>query len=130
MAKLYFETPASYQEKIESAIYWEAPKDNSDIVERAGYRTIEQQVKEMQLAGERLQDWREATYPEEIVNVLEPTPVFLSEIEIIDRFRQLQKKREAFRIDQENEAELAKKASEPKLAPEPVLVKMVVEENK
>jgi len=131
MPKLHFETPASYQEKIESAIYWEAPEDNSDNVERAGYRTIEQQVREMQLAGERLEDWRLAVYPEGTdVFKLDPVPVFGDEMEALRRFKDLQNKREnrnkAYEIERKNQEEIKAKEKLERDAPPPPPQRVVI----
>ncbi|WNK14916.1 MAG: hypothetical protein [Microvirus sp.] len=133
MAKYYYETPASYQEKITSAIYWEAPEDNSDQVERSGYRTIEMQVREMQLAGERLEDWRNAVYPEGInYNEMQSTPVFMDQLDVIDRYNDLQEKRKkhakAMEIEYLNQIEIAKKEEEAKNAPPPEPQKVIIVE--
>lgn len=61
-----------------------------DFVERSGYQTLEQQVALLQASGERLQDWRQLTYPGE--GEASPVPVFLDKIGALDQARALRAK--------------------------------------
>lgn len=115
-------------------IGWLAPEDNSDQVQRDGYRSVEQMVREMTLAGERLEDWRSAAYPAGYDwSGLETVPVFGDELDTLDRFRALQARRrardEALEIDRINAEQLkAKEAADlaaREAPPEPVLVRVV-----
>lgn len=94
--------------------------ETGDFVERAGYRTLDQQVQEMIAAGERLQDWREASFPgdEEFT-----TPVFMDKVDAFEhqrqiqlRFEALQEQRRQARLEQE---EAAKRATDDPVEPAP-----------
>ncbi|WNK13366.1 MAG: hypothetical protein [Microvirus sp.] len=119
-----FVDPSTYQ----PGKGWVQIGDFPDLVERAGYRTIEQQVRELQAAGERLEDWRQAVYPDAIVNSLEAVPVFADELEVIERFRTLQARRADFKAAADSEAVAtaeAKAAAEKPI--EPMLVRIAPE---
>ncbi|WNK14750.1 MAG: hypothetical protein [Microvirus sp.] len=92
--------------------------DLPDLVERAGYRSIEQQVREIIDAGGRLQDWRSAQYPEP--DLSRPIPVFLDVLDAHDRFRVLQAEREERRAAAVAAAAEAAGAAVPVPVPEPV----------
>lgn len=116
-----FVDPSTYQ----PGQGWVQIGEFDDLVERAGYRTVEQQVRELVAAGERLEDWRAALYPDVVVNGLKPVPVFADELEVLDRYRKLQESREEFKRSEEAEAALAAKAdADAKAPPVPILVKI------
>jgi len=75
------------------------PDDQTDFVERSGYRSTEVMVREMVMAGERLADWRAAQYPMD-AEFLDATPVFGDRLTLEDRFRALQLRRERQRVSQ------------------------------
>ncbi|WNK14787.1 MAG: hypothetical protein [Microvirus sp.] len=68
------------------------PDSREDSVERSGYRSTDQMVREMVLAGERLEDWRRAAYSVDD-EFLDVTPVFGDRVELEDRYRFLQEAR-------------------------------------
>jgi len=122
--------PASY---VDPSTYqpgkgWVQIGDFPDLVERAGYRSIEQQVREMVAAGERLEDWRAAVYPPEVVASLEAVPVFADELDVIERFRTLQARRAEFKRMAELEAaQAAEREAALKKPAEPMLVRIAQE---
>lgn len=84
------------------------PGDFPNQTEQDGYLEVGQMVKQLQASGQSYLDWRAAQYPWSGVDPdsMDPTPVFLDKIEVIQRYRDIRARRQAA-LDQAHDAELA-----------------------
>lgn len=80
-----------------------APMESGDIVERDGYVPIEVRVAELQFAGQRLEDWNRARFPEDVGPVV---PVFMDRVDAAVEAQRIQERFEQYQAER-REAERA-----------------------
>lgn len=80
-----------------------APMKSGDIVERDGYVPIEERVAELQFAGERLEDWNRARFPEDVGPAV---PVFMDRVDAAVEAQRIQERFEQYQAER-REAERA-----------------------
>lgn len=92
--------------------------EQGDAVERSGYRTLDDQVRDMVQAGERLVDWRTALYPGELEDDGHPVPVFMDKLTAADRFSEVVRRFNALQAER-HASEAPNEGAEVSEAPDP-----------